>query len=242
MAKDPTQGPVSTYDEFGNPIKANVDEPIVEAAEEVIAEEATEEESEEATTEETVEEAANESTVEEATDGEEASEDVISPVESSVEETAEVEEESDAPTEEIATSDEEPAQADVSVEGEPAAEDVAQPIGEDPAEEIERAEVGDETEKMPKEEDDPAEEEEEFVTHEHEVKPPLTYNEAETMLMGASFLKMREMAIADGIKPERSRVKVMRQLLDLWFPAPTSAPADDEPEMSVRIRRIKGLM
>ncbi len=35
---------------------------------------------------------------------------------------------------------------------------------------------------------------------------------------------------ADDIKPERSRVEVMRQLID------------DEPEMSVRIRRIKGLM
>ena len=80
------------------------------------------------------------------------------------------------------------------------------------------------------------------MTHEHEVKPPLTYNEAETMLMETSFVKLRELAIADGIKPERSRVKVMRQLLEYWFPAPTSPPADDEPEMSVRIRRAKGLM
>lgn len=259
MAKDPTQGPVSTYDEFGNPIKANVDEPIVEAAEEVVAEDATTEE----TVEETVTDESNvEESEEEVESGEEvapeqleaeqAAMDAQDEIEASPEESEEppetdaseeeAAEESDAPTEEIATSGEEPAQADVSVEGEPAADDVAQPVGEDPAEEIEKAELGDETEKMPKEEDDPVEEEEEFVTHEHEVKPPLTYNEAETMLMGTSFLKMREMAIADGIKPERSRVKVMRQLLDLWFPAPTSAPADDEPEMSVRIRRAKGLM
>lgn len=210
MAKDPTQGPVSTHDAEGNPITTNVDAPIEE----------------EVAVEETVEEtASDESDVEETED-----------------ETDEVEGESDAPTEGIATSGEEPAQADVSAEGEPAAEDVAQPVGEDPAEEIERAEVGDETEKMPKEEDAPVEEEEEFVTHEHEVRPPLTYNEAETMLMESSFVKMREMAIADGMKPERSRVKVMRQLLAYWFP-PASRPAgEDEPEMSVRIRRAKGLM
>jgi len=326
MAQDPTQGPVSTYDEFGNPIKANVDEPIVEAAEEVIAEDATEEESEEATTEETVEEAVEEKTTEdEASAGpeetagdDESSEDGIVPKEDLWDRLTEVGAESDPETgvvrhveftcdrcgetkqgmllpegtvgfyalddelgwakyanegEEIlcdacmqlderyladypdeaaayakvseseeAIEGEEPAQDDVSVEGEPAAEDVAQPVGEDPAEEIERAEVGDETEKKPKEEDDPVEEEEEFVTHEHEVKPPLTYNEAETMLMETSFVKMREMAIADGIKPDRSRVKVMRQLLDLWFPAPATPAGEVEPEMSVRIRRAKGLM
>ena len=215
MAKDPTQGPLSTYDEFGNPIKANVDMP----AEDVAAEnEATEE-------------------VGEAVVPNETGDDIDFRVEGGVEKAAAEEEETfeKAPESEEALEGEEPAQADVSVEGEPAAEDVAQPIGEDPVEEIERAEVGGETEKMPKEE-------EEFVTHEHEVKPPLTYNEAETMLMETSFVKMREMAIADGIKPDRSRVKVMRQLLEYWFPAPTSAPADDEPEMSVRIRRAKGLM
>ena len=285
MAKDPTQGPVSTYDAEGNPIKTNVDVPDVEeVVEETAADESSVEEAEEeaAEVEETLWDRLTLTGAESdpdkgevkhveftcdrcgetkqgmllpegtagfyptdkelgwakyANEGEEIVCDACMQSDERyladyplVEEKAEVEK--DAPEE----------QADVSVEGEPAAEDIAQPVGEDPGEEIERAEVGDETEKMPKEEDAPVEEEEEFVTHEHEVKPPLTYNEAETMLMETSFVKLRELAIADGIKPERSRVKVMRQLLEYWFPAPTSPPADDEPEMSVRIRRAKGLM
>ncbi len=164
MAKDPTQGPVSTYDADGNPITTNVDVPAVEEViEEVTVDESTVEETVEET--DTVDEDAADETVEEVEEGGE-------------EQTAE------------------------------------------------------------------EEEDEELETHDHEIPAPLTYNQAETMLLETPFLKLKELAIAEELKPDRSKKKIIRQLLDIWF-APSEAQAsqeDGQSEMSVRVRRIKGLM
>lgn len=74
--------------------------------------------------------------------------------------------------------------------------------------------------------------------HEHETPSPMTYQEAKDRLEEIPYTELREMAEADGLKPERSKKGVIFQLLSHWFPAPPVAP-DDEPPMSVRIRRIK---
>ncbi len=74
--------------------------------------------------------------------------------------------------------------------------------------------------------------------HEHEVPSPMTYNEAKEKLEEISFVDLREMAEADGIKPQRSKKAIVVQLLSVWFPAPPT-PVDDDPPMSARVRRIK---
>ena len=169
MAKDPTQGPVSTYDAEGNPIKTNVEEtPIEEAVEETAVDESTvAEEVEEAIAEETVEEVAEDAPEEEASE--------------------------DTPEEEASEDDVEPEEEE--------------------------------------------EEEEPFEAHEHEVDAPLTYADAEKQLKETSYAKLKEMAVADGLKPERSTVKIVAQLLNHWFAEPPSF-VGSEPQMSVRVRRI----
>lgn len=258
MAKDPTQGPVSTYDEFGNPIQTNVDPPVVEeVAKEEVAESAVEET--------TVEEVVDDSTEAEGIDvaAEPASDDIKTYAK--------------APESEEALEGEEIIRAEVgdTTEKKPKAEESADEEDEfvSHEHEITTPVTRDEAETMLKERSFLEMEEmavadglipesseinivrqlldhwfppppEEFVTHEHEIKAPLTYNEAETMLKESSFLEMREMAIADGLTPERSRVKVTYQLLAHWFPPSEagSVGSAEEPEMSVRVRRAKGLM
>ena len=169
MAKDPTQGPVSTYDAEGNPIVTNVDAPAVEeVAEDEVAEETTEDEVPE-------------------TDASDA-----------------------APEDDIETYAKVP-ESEEAIEGEGA-----------------ESEVEEVQEEAPEEEDA---DEVEFEIH-----------EAETLLKDLPFLKLRELAIADDLKPKRSKQDVINQLLGVWF-APSEAPrTEEQPEMSVRIRRAKGLL
>ncbi len=318
MAKDPTQGPLSTYDEFGKPIKADVDMPAEDmAVEDVAAENEATEEVGEIVPNETgddiefrVESAPEEvSRIEQTEDslveggvGEAAAEaeEVAPEIDASVEDGVIENEEEIWDRLTVTGAESDPDKGEVkhveftcdrcgetkegmsslpewtagfyalddlgwakyANEGEEILCDACmhsderyladypdEPKEEEspdvPAEKTETSAEAAESEEATEEEtvEEEVAEEEEFVTHEHEVKPPLTYNEAETMLMETSFVKMKEMAVADGIKPDRSRVKVMRQLLELWFPAPaTPAGEEVEPEMSVRIRRAKGLM
>ena len=259
MAKDPTQGPVTTYDADDNPIVTNVDPPEIE--EEVTSEE--EEAPEEAPEEvdEPDEEIWDRLTLTGAESDPEKGE--VSHVEFTCDRCKETKEGMLLPEGTVGfyALDSELGWAKYANEGEEILCDACMQLDErylaDYPDEaaayakVLESEEAPEKEEAPKEEESPEEAnepeedapEEEFVTHEHEVKPPLTYNEAETMLMETSFVKLREMAIADDIKPERSRVKVMRQLLDYWFPPASATPAGEvEPEMSVRIRRAKGLM
>lgn len=169
MAKDPTQGPVSTYDAEGNPTKTNVEEtPIEEAVEETPA---------------------DESGVDERGDGDDAV----------IEDMSELAVDDDAPPDE------------------------------------EEAPEEGEEEETPEE----ADEEDEFEIHEHEMGAPLTYADAEKQLKETAYLKLREMALADGLKPERSKAKIVVQLLNHWFAEPPSLAGSDEPQMSARVRRIK---
>ena len=180
MAKDPTQGPVSTYDAEGNPIVTNVDAPVVEeVAEDEVAEETTEDEVPE-------------------TDASDA-----------------------APEDDIETYAKVP-ESEEAIEGEGA-----------------ESEVEEVQEEAPEEEDA---EEVEFEIHEDAMVAPLSYGEAETLLKETPFLKLREMAIAEEMKPKRSKQDIINQLLGVWF-APSEAPrTEEQPEMSVRIRRAKGLL
>lgn len=228
MAKDPTQGPVSTYDAEGNPIKTNVSPP----------------------TEDVVEETAEEEVVEEAEDAPEIAdsfnqtgEDIDFRVESAPEEEApedaeEVVTPPDLPDDYVGGTEpvESAGDEDVDEPEEEAAEEA--PDAEEPSDikdEITKERVSDEF-------GNPVDEDE-YAEHPHDVKAPLSYGEAETLLKDTPFLKLREIAIADGLKPERSKKKLMQQLLAIWF-APSEAPKTEEEqhEMSVRIRRIKGLM
>jgi hypothetical protein len=184
MAKDPTQGPVSTYDAEGNPTQTNVEEtPIEEEVEEVTVDEST--------------------------------------VEEEVEETASEEEEE--------LSDEGDGESE-------AADDENAPIEEADYSELEGPAEPDENEDA---EEDTADEEDSFEAHEHEVDAPLTYADAEKRLKETPYAMLREMVIADGLKPERSGAKLIVQLLNHWFSEPPSLAGSDEPQMSARIRRIK---
>lgn len=299
MAKDPTQGPVSTYDAEGKPITTNVDEPIEETPIEEAEEETAADESDVEEAEEVVADGPNET-----------GEDIDFRVESAPEEVLRIEPVEDlwdrltltgadgGPEGEVRhveftcdrcgetkqgmllpegtagfyATDEELGWSKYANEGEEIICDACMQsderyLADYPA--PEEAEV-EETEDVAEEADEPEEEaldaekpsetkeeitkerltdefgnpvgEDEYEEHSHDVKAPVTYNEAETLLKDLPFLKLRELAIADGLKPERSKVKVVQQLLNVWF-APSEAPKEEEPlEMSVRIRRIKGLM
>lgn len=179
MAKDPTQGPVSTYDAEGTPTKTNVEEtPIEEAVEETPADESAVEE-EDAVEEESEEEISGE---EDSTDGE----------------------------------------------------------GEGEAADDEEAPDEEADEDAPDEAADETPEDEPFEAHEHEVSAPLSYAEAEKQLKETAYAKLKEMAVADELKPERSKAKIIVQLLNHWFAEPPSlASSDSTQPMSARVRRIK---
>ncbi len=74
--------------------------------------------------------------------------------------------------------------------------------------------------------------------HEHETEPPMTYEEAQERLGEVPFVELREMAEADGLKPERSKASIIMQLLAAWFPVPPPAILPEQ-GMSARVRRIK---
>lgn len=114
-----------------------------------------------------------------------------------------------------------------------------------PEEAVAEGEAADETDtagvmEEPVEEDDGAVDavEEGLEEHEHEVPNPMTYHEAQEKLEEIPYQELREMAEADGIKPDRSKKSIIIQLLSAWFPPP-AVPVDDEPQMSARVRRIK---
>lgn len=147
-------------------------------------------------------------------------------------ETSEEEAEGSVPEEESVSEGDGDEEAD-SGEGEPE-ETVAE--GE-AAEEADAAGVVEE----PVAEDDGAvdEVEEGLDEHEHEVPNPMTYHEAQEKLEEIPYQELREMAEADGLKPERSKKGVIVQLLSAWFPPPPSVPGIAGQPMSARIRRIK---
>jgi len=152
-------------------------------------------------------------------------------VESEVsEEEAEEEAEGETPEEESVSEGDGDEEAD-SGEGAPE-EAVAE------GEAAEEADTAGDVEEPVEEDDESVDEVEEGLDeHEHEVPSPMSYQEAKDKLEEIPYQELREMAEADGLKPERSKKGVIIQLLSAWFPAPPQ-PAEEQ-QMSVRVRRIK---
>ena len=235
MAKDPTQGPVSTYDEFGNPIQTNVDPPVVEevaeeevaesAVEETIVEEEVEDSTEAEDIEMTAEPAAEPDSVEDAKlwdrlteTGAEGDPDggIVTHVEFACDRCYETKKGMlfSGGTAGFYATDEELGWGKYANEGEEILCDAC--MQSDERYLVDYPDVSDDIETYAK----VPESEEEFVIHEHEIKSPVTRDEAETMLKERSFLEMKEIAVADGLIPESSETKIVHQLLDHWFPPP----------------------
>ena len=174
---------------------------------------------------------------------------------SPVDETEVVEEVEEVPAEEGGSEEEDDVEPEVEEEaegGEPEEESVSEGDGDEeadsgegaPAEAVAEGEAADETDTAGDVEE-PVEEvaveggvvEEGFDEHEHEVPNPMSYHEAQEKLEEIPYRELRDMAEADGLKPERSKKGVIIQLLQAWFPAPPQPV--EEPQMSARIRRIK---
>jgi len=176
---------------------------------------------------------------------------------SPVDETEVVEEVEEVPAEEGGSEEEDDVEPEVEEEaegGEPEEESVSEGDGDEeadtgegaPAEAVAEGEAAEEAdtaidEDVVVDEDavavDEAEVEEGLDEHEHEVPNPMTYHEAQEKLEEIPYRELRDMAEADGLKPERSKKGVIIQLLQAWFPAPPQPV--EEPQMSARIRRIK---
>lgn len=176
---------------------------------------------------------------------------------SPVDETEVVEEVEEVPAEEGGSEEEADVEPEVEEEaegGEPEEESVSEGDGDEdadsgegaPAEAVAEGETAEEADTASDEaivvdEDavavDEAEVEEGFDEHEHEVPNPMSYHEAQEKLEEIPYRELRDMAEADGLKPERSKKGVVIQLLQAWFPTPPQPV--EEPQMSARIRRIK---
>lgn len=142
-------------------------------------------------------------------------------------------EEETAAEEEVDEADSDSAESDASEEGE------AGEVAEEEATEAPESDGGPE---------EPAVEEAggEVATmdvHVHEVPAPMTYSEARAKLEDMSYAEIKEIIEDGDEKAPRSKAESVAFLLAQMFPPEPVAPAEEgEVEMSVRVKRIKGLL
>lgn len=127
--------------------------------------------------------------------------------------------------------------------------------GQDQGEpEIEETDAGAEETDAPAEEAESeaqAEEEEEseeepvpatMEFHEHVMPSALTFSEAKAKLEEMSYNDLRDLCNADNLIPSRRKDETIMILLGHWYPPEPNPPKEELPEMSVRIKRIRGLL
>ena len=241
MAKDPVTGPVSKYDDLGNPIK---EEPTEEPQAETTVEEADESETvvEETPLEEEIlsrSEVINEF-------GEDLGGKLIESGYASFSAMADLDEETLMSLETLELDEKVVVLAFLSPEdseeaGDSQEVDAGEGVGviDDGPETAPTKEELEKQEEILGKEKEPSAEEIVYEFHEHRADAPFTYQQAKEALEAFDFYEMRELAKDVGIEPERKKDDLIQQLLDKWFPMPVQAPPDPPEGVSVRVKRIQ---